>query len=117
MELARAINTDRKSGEAEGPAVSIHQHPMEWNRTGAPCSPKRTWAENGFFECFHNIANLTPTHAKTLIAVSRRSLTTGPDRHNALRKIETAQRKLRRGAVSGAHRIFEIDLPRLTRQQ
>jgi hypothetical protein len=48
---------------------------------------------------------------------SRRSLTSGPDRHNALRQIEAAQRKLRRAAVRCAHRIFEIDLPRLARQQ
>jgi hypothetical protein len=45
------------------------------------------------------------------------SLASGPDRHHALRQIEAAQRKLRRGAVGGAHRIFEIDLPRLARQQ
>src|ERR1700719_558147 len=25
------------------------------NRTGAPCSPQRTWAENGFFQCFHSM--------------------------------------------------------------
>jgi hypothetical protein len=46
-----------------------------------------------------------------------RSLTSDLDRHSTLRQIEAAQRKLWRGAVGGGHRIFEIDLPRLARQQ
>jgi hypothetical protein len=46
-----------------------------------------------------------------------RLLAGGSDRHNALRQIEAAQRKLRRGAVGGAQRILEIDLTQLARQQ
>jgi hypothetical protein len=30
-------------------------HPGPWFWTGAPCSPQRTWAEYGFFQCFHSI--------------------------------------------------------------
>ena len=26
-----------------------------WFWTGAPCSPERTWAENGFFQCSHSM--------------------------------------------------------------
>src|SRR5271156_4629207 len=31
----------------------LEQPPWLW--TGAPCSPERTWAENGFFKCFHSM--------------------------------------------------------------
>ncbi len=31
--------------------------PKSWFWTGAPCSHQRTWAENGFFKCFHFTRN------------------------------------------------------------
>src|ERR1700728_4633501 len=60
--------------------------------------------------------NLAPRPAN-LAEPEPRSLTSPPDRHDTLRQIKAAQRKLRRGALARAHRIFEINLPRLARQQ
>src|ERR1700684_290733 len=34
------------------PAANLVPSYGLWFWTGAPCSPQRTWAENGFFECF-----------------------------------------------------------------
>jgi hypothetical protein len=42
--------------------VAVRRQRASWSKerslplwTGAPCSPQRTWAENGFFKCFHSI--------------------------------------------------------------
>jgi hypothetical protein len=48
MQLTEATTLDRKSGEAEGSAVSFFgSNRPTGNRTGAPRSPQRTWDENG----------------------------------------------------------------------
>ena len=36
--------------------------------TGAPCSHQRTWAENGFFECFHSTCQDPPLRQMAVTA-------------------------------------------------
>ena len=42
------------AASVECPSRWWERCPLSW--TGAPCSPQRTWAENGFFKCFRSIA-------------------------------------------------------------
>jgi hypothetical protein len=52
------------------PAELISQ-PRSWFWTGAPCSPQRTWAENGFFQCFHSMHDDSCSWAQSFCPCSK----------------------------------------------
>src|ERR1700733_7753539 len=53
-DIERASVTEIVSSP-EGTAKLRSANQGLWPWTGAPCSPQRTWAENGFFKCFHSM--------------------------------------------------------------